>query len=94
MPRIYNSIVAGTSRTQAVRTEWTNETLPVGVVRISTDNVAGTPTIAELNTAFGTAATVGAGFLAVLDDNGGGTAFFLCGSDGTNWFTVRLTKAL
>lgn len=60
--------------------------------QISTDNVT-TPTDAEIDTAFGTPATVGAGFIGIIDDAGAGTAVYLCVSDGTNWWFESLTKA-
>lgn len=65
------------------------------VTKVATDNIAGsTPTDAELDSAFGAPATVGAGFTAVLDDNGAGTAVFLCVSDGANWWYQAMTKAI
>lgn len=51
------------------------------------------PSDAEIETAFGTAAAAGSGFLGLIDDNGAGTNLVLCASDGTNWFYVALTKA-
>lgn len=51
------------------------------------------PTDAELDSAFGTPATVGAGFTATLDDNGAGTAMYAVASDGTNWWYTLMTKA-
>jgi len=51
------------------------------------------PTDAELDSAFGTPATVGAGFTATLDDAGGGTAMYAVASDGTNWWYTLMTKA-
>jgi hypothetical protein len=58
----------------------------------SDDNVT-TPTDAELDTAFGTPATVGAGFVGVLDDAGAGANVWLVASDGTNWWYVAMTQA-
>jgi hypothetical protein len=60
---------------------------------VSTDNTANPPTDAELDTAFGTPAAVGSGFLAILDDNGAGNNVYLIVSDGSNWWHVALTKA-
>lgn len=59
----------------------------------STANVTNPPTDAELDSTFGTPATVGAGFLGVVNDNNGGTNEYLCWSDGANWFYVTGTKA-
>jgi len=61
----------------------------------SSDDIASSdaPTDAEIETAFGTAANVGAGFCGVIDDAGAGTNLVLCISDGTNWFYTALTKA-
>lgn len=60
----------------------------------SADVTAVAPTDAELDSAFGTPATVGAGFTALLNDNGDGIAEFVVWSDGTNWFWAAGTKAL
>ena len=60
----------------------------------ATDDVSSPPTDAELDTAFGTPAAVGAGFVGVLDDNGAGAAVYLCASDGTNWWHSAMTKAV
>lgn len=59
----------------------------------STSAVAGaTPTEAEIVSAFGTAATVGAGFVGLLSP--GDTKTFICTTDGTSWyFSAALTKA-
>lgn len=59
------------------------------------DNISSSdaPSLAELNTAFGAATSVPAGYVAVIDDNGAGTNSVLCWSDGTNWFYVAGTKA-
>lgn len=64
-----------------------------GKLKISTANVTNPPTDAELDTAFGTPANVGAGFTAVLDDNAGGANFYIISSDGTNWWHAAMTKA-
>lgn len=63
------------------------------VAEYSAANVTNPPTDAELDSAFGTPATVGAGFLGVVNDNNGGTNEYLCWSDGANWFFVTGTKA-
>lgn len=58
-----------------------------------TTDVSNPPTDAELDAALGTPATVGSGYLALLNDAGGGTNEYLVTSDGTNWLYVALTKA-
>ena len=64
------------------------------LIRTSTPNTSpSAPTDAELDSAFGTPAAAGAGFLALLDDNSGGANVYLVASDGTNWWHVALTKA-
>lgn len=62
--------------------------------KVSTANISTPPTEAELISAFGTAATVGSGFTAIVNDNGGGTSEYMVWSDGTNWFHAAGTKAL
>lgn len=59
----------------------------------SDDDVTDPPTDAELDTAFGTPAAVGAGFVGVVDDDGAGADVWLVASDGTNWWYTALTKA-
>lgn len=59
----------------------------------STANVTNPPTDAELDSAFGTGASAGTGFIGTLNDNGSGTAAFLVFSDGTNWWYLAGTKA-
>ena len=63
-------------------------------IKVSTANTSNPPTDAELDSALGTPATVGAGYLALLDDNGGGANVYLVASDGSNWWHVALTKAV
>lgn len=60
---------------------------------VSTANVSSPPTDAELDTEFGTPAQRGAGFSAILNDNGAGTAGYVVWSDGTNWWYAGGTKA-
>lgn len=60
---------------------------------VSTANTANPPTDAELDSAFGAPATLGTGFVGILNDNNGGTAEYLCWADGTNWFYATGTKA-
>ncbi len=71
------------------------EDLVLGVVelKVSVNNTASPPTDAQLDTAFGIPSTVGAGFTAVLDDNGAGNNVYLIVSDGTNWWHAAMTKA-
>jgi hypothetical protein len=61
---------------------------------VSTANTANPPTDAELDSAFGAPATLGAGFVGILNDNNGGTNEYLCWADGTNWFYATGTKAV
>ena len=69
--------------------EWFNR---IGNAR--EDNIAGAiPTDAELDTAFGTPASVGDGYVGILDDSGAGTSVFICVARGTTWQYVKLTKA-
>jgi hypothetical protein len=67
--------------------DWTS-LLPVYI-----DDVSSPPTDAELDSAIGAPASVGAGFGALLDDNNAGTAVYLIASDGTNWWYTAMTKA-
>lgn len=60
---------------------------------VSTADVSTPPTDAELDSAFGTPATVGAGFTRLINDAGGGAALYLVASDGTNWWHWAGTKA-
>jgi len=57
-------------------------------------NVSNPPTDAELDTAFGTPATVGAGFLAIVTDTGIGGPYWLVASNGTYWLYEELTLAV
>jgi len=61
-------------------------------VRLSTADVT-TPTDAELDSAFGQPATLGRRFIGIVDDNGAGTTYFLCMTDGTKWLVEQLTIA-
>lgn len=64
--------------------------------KVSVANVSNPPTDAELDSAFGTPATVGSGFHAIVDDNDGGTLVYLVYTTGTNdeWFYLTGTKAV
>lgn len=61
--------------------------------KVSTANTSNPPTDAELDSAFGEPATLGTGFVGLLDDNNAGTNAYACFAIGTNWWTVALTKA-
>jgi hypothetical protein len=60
-------------------------------LRISTRDIGDTPTLYDIQAAFGTASEVGEGFLGVLNPNGAGTSCYLCACDGTNWFSLPMT---
>lgn len=61
---------------------------------VSTDNVSSPPTDAQLDSAFGTPATVGEGFIGLIDDNNAETDVWLCVAIGSSWFYEQLTKAV
>lgn len=60
---------------------------------VSTANTSNPPTNAELISAFGAAATVGSGFMAIVDDNAGHSAEYVIFSDGTKYWQVTATAA-
>lgn len=62
--------------------------------QVDTTNVSNPPTDAELDAAFGTPATVGAGFTAYIDDNNADTNFYQVVSNGTSWWVFTGTKAV
>ena len=62
-------------------------------VTYSTADVSNPPTDAELDAAFGTPATVGPGFVALLNDAGAGTHVYLVASTGATWHYIELTLA-
>lgn len=64
------------------------------VVATDSTDVSNPPTDAELDAAFGTPATVGAGFTALLDDAGGDSNVYLVMSNGTSWWYAAMTKAV
>lgn len=80
----------------------TNPSLLTGILnasagvrtKYSTANVSAVPTDAEFDSACGAPATVGAGFLCIVNDNNGGTAEYAAWTDGTNWMYVSGTLAL
>ena len=61
------------------------------VTQVSTDDVADPPTQAQMVTAFGAAATKGAGWMGVINDAGGGANIFHVISDGSNYFYQKYT---
>jgi hypothetical protein len=61
---------------------------------ISTANVSSPPTDAQLDSAFGDAATLPNGFVGIVDDNGAGTAVWLCVVANNNWWYEALTVAV
>lgn len=58
----------------------------------TTADLTGTPTDAELSTAFGVANKTRAGFLGIVVDSSDGKTYFVC-SNGTTWQYVALTTA-
>lgn len=63
-------------------------------VPVSTDDVSNPPTDAQLDTAFGTPAERGEGFIGIVDDNDVGTTIWLCIVTGSAWWYEQLTKAV
>lgn len=67
---------------------------PAGhTTKVSTANTANPPTNAELISAFGAAATVGSGFIGIVDDNAGHANEYLIFSDGTKFWQITATAA-
>lgn len=62
--------------------------------KIYMNSVSNPPTLIELNSIFGTPATVGAGFAAYINDNGAGNNVYLVIADGANWHIFTATKAV
>lgn len=61
-------------------------------VKQATDNVTDAlPTQAEMVTALG-AANQGTGMIGVIKDNNADTNFFICISNGTSWYALKMTK--
>jgi hypothetical protein len=56
--------------------------------QVAITDVADPPTQANMVTAFGAAATAGAGFIGFLNDANGGVNTWLCVSSGTSWYYV------
>lgn len=65
----------------------------IGGLDVSTADVSNPPTDAELDSALGTPAAVGAGYQCLLDDGGADTNVYLVVSNGTSWWYTALTKA-
>lgn len=60
---------------------------------VSTANVNDTiPTAAEAISAFGAAATTGAGFIGIINDNNGDTNNYLVLGNGTSYYALKFTK--
>jgi len=58
--------------------------------KLSVANVSNPPTDAELDAAFGTPATVGEGFIGLVDDNDAGTTWYIVWTDSnSNWVYTR-----
>lgn len=80
---------------------WKNVDASVGAsywlrcgMRFSTANVSTPPTDAELDSAFGTPASVGPAFTALLDDNGAGVNVYWVASNGTSWYYNAMILAV
>lgn len=92
------SITIGTSNAGAVTIGATS--VPVNMTNgglrtiQAVDNVNDTtPSDAELDTAFGTPATLGRGFIGTIDDADGDTNFYLCLTSDASWYFLKFTKA-
>jgi len=59
----------------------------------SSADTSNPPTDAELDSAYGTPASVGYGFTRILNDAGSGSNVYLVASDGTYWWHVAMTKS-
>lgn len=63
-------------------------------VKVSQNNTANPPSATELVTAFGAAATVGAGFVGIVNDNNADANNYLVFSNGTSYWILTATKAV
>jgi len=65
-------------------------------VQLSTDNLANpaVPTDGELDTAFGTPAVLGPGFVGLIDENNAHANVILCCTVAASWWYVVLTQAV
>jgi hypothetical protein len=61
--------------------------------QVSTADVASPPTDLQLDTAFGLPATVGDGFIGLVDDAGAGNAVWLIVALNSKWWYASLTEA-
>lgn len=52
-----------------------------------------TPTKAELTISFGAPTTLPRGFLGFVNDAAGGVNFYVVGTDGTDFFFLKMIKA-
>lgn len=59
----------------------------------SVANYSDPPTDAELDAAFGTPATLGRGFVALLDDNDADTDSYIVWTSDASWYYIKATKA-
>lgn len=63
--------------------------------KVAVNNVNDTtPTLAELTTSFGAPATVGTGFVGLVNDAAGDANNYLVFSNGTSYYYLKFTKAL
>lgn len=62
--------------------------------RVVSDDVSDPPTDAELDAAFGQPATLGEGFMGMVDDNDAQTKMWLAVTGGSTWWYEELTKAV
>jgi hypothetical protein len=69
-------------------------TAELGTMPVSIENISNPPTDAELDTAFGTPAQVGAVFVGIVDDAGAHSYEVLAWSDGAKWFYAIGTEAI
>lgn len=82
-------------------TSYTSVRMPDGLTtKFSTNDVSDPPTEAQLNTAFGSAASQssGPGFIGIIDDAGAGTDVWLVvtgsdGGSGADWYYIQMTEA-
>jgi hypothetical protein len=63
-------------------------------LRSSSREVNTTPSLEDVQAAFGTAAEVGAAFMGILNPGGTNTACWLCACDGTNWWSLPMTQVV
>ena len=52
------------------------------------------PSLEDVQAAFGGPAEAGAGFVGILNPSGAGTSCYLCVCDGTNWWFRALSQAV